>query len=171
MAQEQSLVLGERSTLENRMVWAPAVPMPETCRAAAAAAKSRQSCLTLHDPMDCSLPGCSIHGISQARVLEWGAIASPDTSGDRGTKTFTFERYDNASLIWCPSIIKGFPRGSGGKESACNAGDPGWIPESRRSPGEGTLPTPVLLPGNPMDRGAWPATVHGVTNSWTWLSN
>ena len=31
-----------------------------------------QSCPTLHDPMDCSLPGCSIHGIFQARALEWG---------------------------------------------------------------------------------------------------
>ena len=34
-----------------------------------------QSCTTLCDPMDCSLPGSSIHGIFQARVLEWGAIA------------------------------------------------------------------------------------------------
>ena len=34
-----------------------------------------QSCLTLPDPMDCSLPGSSGHGIFQARVLEWGAIA------------------------------------------------------------------------------------------------
>ena len=34
-----------------------------------------QSCLTLHDPMDCNLPGSSIHGIFQARVLPWGAIA------------------------------------------------------------------------------------------------
>ena len=34
-----------------------------------------QLCPTLHDPMDCSLPGSSIHGIFQARVLEWGAIA------------------------------------------------------------------------------------------------
>ena len=34
-----------------------------------------QSCLTLSDPMDCSLPGPSIHGIFQAKVLEWGAIA------------------------------------------------------------------------------------------------
>ena len=41
----------------------------------AAAAKSLQSCPTLSDPMDCSLPGSSIHGIFQARVLEWGAIA------------------------------------------------------------------------------------------------
>ena len=34
-----------------------------------------QSCLTSSDPMDCSLPGSSVHGIFQARVLEWGAIA------------------------------------------------------------------------------------------------
>ena len=42
---------------------------------AAAAAKSLQSCPTLGDPVDCSPPGSSIHGIFQARVLEWGAIA------------------------------------------------------------------------------------------------
>ena len=34
-----------------------------------------KSCLTLSDPMDCSLSGSSVHGIFQARVLEWGAIA------------------------------------------------------------------------------------------------
>ena len=34
-----------------------------------------QSCLTLSDPMDCSLPGSAVHGIFQAGVLEWGAIA------------------------------------------------------------------------------------------------
>ena len=34
-----------------------------------------QSCPTLSDPMDCSLPGSSIHGVFQARILEWGAIA------------------------------------------------------------------------------------------------
>ena len=41
----------------------------------AAAAKSLQSCPTLCDPSDCSLPGSSVNGIFQARVLEWGAIA------------------------------------------------------------------------------------------------
>ena len=41
----------------------------------------------------------------------------------------------------------GFPGGSDGKESACNAGDPGSVPESGRSPGEGkAYPTPVFLP-------------------------
>ena len=40
-----------------------------------------QSCLTLRDPMDFSLPGSSVHGIFQAKVLEWVAIAfSPDAS-------------------------------------------------------------------------------------------
>ena len=40
--------------------------------------KSLMSCPTLHNPMDCSPPGSSIHGIFQARVLEWGAIAFSD---------------------------------------------------------------------------------------------
>ena len=39
-----------------------------------------QSCPTLSDPMDCSPPGSSVHGICQARVLEWGAIAFSDDS-------------------------------------------------------------------------------------------
>ena len=38
-----------------------------------------QSCPTLSDPMDCSLPGSSVHGIFQARVLEWGATAFSNT--------------------------------------------------------------------------------------------
>ena len=38
-----------------------------------------QLCLTLCDPMDCSQPSCSVHGIFQARVLEWGAIAFSET--------------------------------------------------------------------------------------------
>ena len=41
-----------------------------------------QSCPTLSDPLDCSLPGSSIHGIFQARVLEWGAIAFSASSTD-----------------------------------------------------------------------------------------
>ena len=45
----------------------------------AAAAKSLHSCLTLRDPMDCSPPGSSFHGILRARGLEWGAIAFSDS--------------------------------------------------------------------------------------------
>ena len=45
-----------------------------------------QPCLTLSDPMDCSPPGSSIHGIFQARVLEWGAIAFSEISGLHSVK-------------------------------------------------------------------------------------
>ena len=46
-----------------------------------------QPCLTLSNPMDCTLPGSSIHGIFQAKVLEWGATAFSDTftGGDQRT--------------------------------------------------------------------------------------
>jgi len=58
-----------------------------------------------------------------------------------------------------------------GKESACNAGDPGLIPGLGRSPGEGDgNPLQYSCLGNPLDRGTWGATVHGVTKSWTQLS-
>ena len=55
--------------------------------------------------------------------------------------------------------------GSDGKESAFNAGDPGLIPGSGRSPGEGNdNPFQYSCLGNPMDSGAWQAIVHGVAN-------
>ena len=59
----------------------------------------------------------------------------------------------------------GFPSGSDSKESACSVGDPGSISGSGRSPGEGN--------GNPLplDRRAWQATVHEVTESQTLLSD
>ena len=59
--------------------------------------------------------------------------------------------------------MMGFPQSSVSKESACNAGDPGLIPGSGRSPGEGNgNPLQYSCLENPMDRGAWKATVHGV---------
>ena len=61
--------------------------------------------------------------------------------------------------------VTGFPDGSDGKESACNAGDPGSIPELGRSPGEGNgNPLQYSCLENSMDRGAWQATVHGVSD-------
>ena len=61
--------------------------------------------------------------------------------------------------------------GSDGKESACNVGDPGSTPGSGRSPGEGNgNPLQYSCLENPMDRGAWWATVHGVAKSCTRLS-
>ena len=58
-----------------------------------------------------------------------------------------------------------------GKESACSSGDSGSIPETGRSPGEAnSYPFQYSCLENPMDRGAWQAVVHGITKSWTWLS-
>ena len=51
---------------------------PLQCMRAKSESEVAQSYPTLRDPMDCSLPGSSAHGIFQARVLEWGAIASSD---------------------------------------------------------------------------------------------
>ena len=66
----------------------------------------------------------------------------------------------------------GFPGGSDGKESACNARDPDSIPGLGRSPGEGNgNPLQYFCLENSMDRGIWWATVHGVTKSWTGLSD
>ena len=66
----------------------------------------------------------------------------------------------------------GFSGGSDGKVSVCNAGDPGSIPELGRSPGEGNgNPLQCSCLENPMDGGAWWATVHGVTKSLTRLSD
>ena len=132
-----------------------------------------QSCPTLSDPMDCSLLSSSIHGIFQARVLEWGAIAFS------------------------------IPGGASGKESICSAGttgDVGSIPGSSipRCSSWKRQPTLVFLPRqsheqkclvgcssgdsngsplqyscleNPMDREAWKAAVHGVAKSQTRLSD
>ena len=78
-----------------------------------------QSCLTLSYPMDCSLPGSSIHGIFQARVLEWGAIAFSDEALGYcyyiGYSYFTDENTEAQglshlplahSMLWCSQKIK-----------------------------------------------------------------
>ena len=75
------------------------------------------------------------------------------------------ERVKTASEDQQPPPI---PDGSVGKESACNAGDTGSTPGWGKSPGEGNgnaLQLSCLK--NPMDRGDWQATIHGVPKSWT----
>ena len=69
-------------------------------------------------------------------------------------------------------MLRGFPGGSDGKESACSTGDLSSIPGSGRSPGEGNgNPLQYSCLKNSMDRGAWWATIHGVTKSQTRLSD
>ena len=69
-------------------------------------------------------------------------------------------------------VSLGFPDGSDSKESACNVGDLGSIPGSGRPPGGGHgNPLQYSCPENHMDRGAWQATVHGITKSQTQLND
>ena len=58
-----------------------------------------QSCPTLGDPMDCSPPGSSVHGIFQAKVLEWGAIAFSDSGGLEGFKQYQVKEREADSLV------------------------------------------------------------------------
>ena len=69
-------------------------------------------------------------------------------------------------------LTLGFPGGSEVKASACSVGDSGSIPELGRSPGEGNgNPLQYSCLENPMDGGAWWATVQEVAKSWTRLSD
>ena len=78
------------------------------------------------------------------------------------SKSMSVVRSSLLGLPWCLSS----------KKSPANARDKGSIPGLRRSPGEGNgNPLQYSCLGNLMDRGAWPATVHGVTKSWTGLSD
>ena len=70
------------------------------------------------------------------------------------------------AFLYFLSSFGDFPGGSDGKASACNAGDLASVPRLGRSRGEGNgNPLQYSCLGNSMDRGAWQATVHGVTKS------
>ena len=83
-----------------------------------------QSCLTLHDPMDCSLPGSSVHGIFQARILEWVAIAFSDIICICIYILITSYTYIQASQVVL--VVKNLSAKEG------NARDAGSIPGSGR---------------------------------------
>ena len=88
---------------------------------------------------------------------------------------FLSDSSGNGFRVWPLSMImfaSGFPGGSDGKESACNAGVLALIPGLGRFPGGGNgYPLQYSCLESPMDRGAWRAAIHGVTKSCTWLSN
>ena len=152
-------------------------------------AKSLQLCLTLCDPMDCSLPGSSVHGILQARVLECVAIPFssylPDPVIEPRSPALQAESlpteppgrpivvsmyvgyiYDQkmfggySVLVWASQVALVV------NNLPANAGDirdVGSIPGLGRSPGKGHgNPLQYSCLENPMDRGAWWAIVHRV---------
>ena len=86
----------------------------------------------------------------------------------------TTEQLSLSSVVFSVKYydLVGFPGSSEVKASVSNVGDPGLIPGSGRSPGEGNgNPLQYSCLENSMVRGAWWATVHGVTKGWTRLND
>ena len=101
-----------------------------------------QSCPTLSNPMDCSLPGSSVHGIFQARVLEWGAIAFSVFT----TRTIYIYIYIHLkSTVRLASqvalVVKNPPANSGDVRDVVSI----WV--GKIPLGRAWQPTPVFLPG------------------------
>ena len=108
-----------------------------------------QSCPTLCNPVDCSPPSSSVHGILQARVLEWGAIAFSMAS-NIFCLISSYSPLFGVKFAIC--YLRTFPGSSDGKASTYNAGDSGSTPGSGRSPGEGNgTPLQYSCLENPMD--------------------
>ena len=164
------------------------------CRKGKSESEVAQSCPTLCDPMDCSLPGSSIHGVFQARVLEWGAIAFsavwkhclPILSLPRSILTCIVRIYifsvctKSRRRQWHPTPVL-LPGKSHGRRSLVGC-SPWGREESDTTEqlqfhfslsciGEGNgNPLHCSCLENPRDGGAWWAAVYGVAQSRTWLN-
>ena len=98
-------------------------------------------------------------------IMDW-----LDLLAVQGVLKTLLQHHSSKASILRHSAFFGLPRWLSCKESTCNAGDPGSIPGSGRSPGKGNgNPLQDSCLENPMDRGAWWATVHGVSKSRTRL--
>ena len=126
------------------------------------AANSLQLCLALCDPTDCSLLASLSMGFSRQEFWSRLPCPSPGDLPDPGTEpsslispalvgrffTISITREASPTYLFMWLSLGGFPGGSNGKESTCNAGDSGLILGWGRSPGEWNgSPTPVFLPG------------------------
>ena len=111
----------------------------------------------------------TLHGVAKSRTQ-----LNDEHTSNKDSRHRALFVSDRAVVFELTDIFQslGFPGGSDGKKSACNAEDPGSISRSGRAPGEGTgNPLQYSCLGNPKDRGAWRATVRGVTKRWVRLSN
>ena len=114
-------------------------------------------------PASCTEDEVGCHFLLQGIFLNqgWNPLASPALAG--GFFTTAPPRKPTGPGWKHVNWLDGFPGGSEGRESAYNAGDLGSIPGSGRSPGGGNgNPLQYFCLENPMDRGAWRATVHRV---------
>ena len=127
-----------------------------------------QSWVALSDPMDCSLPGSSIHRILQARILEWVALSFSRRSSPPRDRTCIFcigrlilyQLVTWEALQYCSRLIILIAAAASAKSlQPCG---------TLCDPIDGS-PLQYSCPENPTDRGAWWATVHRVTKSWIQL--
>ena len=135
-----------------------------------------QSCPTLCDSVDCSLPGSFLHGIPQTRILEWVAISFSRGSSQPRDRTgvssiegrrfnlwATREALIGSSNLASPVSFMASLVAQKGKESACSVGDPGSICGLGRSFGERNgYPLQYSYLENSTDRRTWRAAVQGV---------
>ena len=122
-------------------------------------------------------PSNEYSGLISFRI-GWFDLFAVQGDSQESSPTPQFESINSLVLriFYGPTLISigpyiNFPGGSDSKESTCNAGDLGLIPQLGRSPERHGNPIQYSCLENPMDRGAWWATVHGVTKSQTRLSN
>ena len=115
------------------------------------------------------LPVCSPSGKEQTYFFSHPERLSPNTQLQIELAVQLSSLTDHSCWL---GMDMGFPGGSAGKESACNAGALSSIPGSGKSPGGGNgNPLQYSCSDNSMDRGTWRATIHGVTKSQTRLSD
>ena len=127
----------------------------------------RESVCSMKDLV--SIPGSGrSSGERNGYPLQYSCL---ENAMDRGAWWDTVHGVAKSQTGLTNTFTLGFPGGSDGKESACNAGAEGSVAGLGRSPGEGNgFPLQYSCLKNSMDRGVWWAAVHGVAKSWTQLS-
>ena len=150
----------------------------------------------LGNPMDGGAWWATVHGIAEGRtrlsnftftfhchalekemathsnVLAWRVPGMGEPGGlpSLGSHRVGHDRSDLAAAAATSNLVSGLPQGLSGKDPACNAGHAVLIPGSGRSPGGGQgNPLQCSCLNNPVDRGAWQATVYSLTKSQTRL--
>ena len=130
---------------------------------------SAQSCPALCNPMGSSLPDSSVHGIFQAKILEGVAISySKGSSQPRDRTHVSCVSCIGRQIPYHWATSEAQHSSSGIEKLQCKR--PKFDPLVGKTPGRTERqPTPVFCMKNSMDRGAWWATIHGVTKNQTLL--